>query len=373
MAQIQREGRVTFGDASLFVCEEGISAAREAGGWEGQKAWERQYKRDVFARIVQAMRRIGWTVTMPEIDPHDIKHYGGRVARWSAESKRHCVKGNLKADLSISGRSINLEFFQNVNAPDRPDHDGRYQSDKEFHMPYLMRLEMERTRRKVSTYLCNVFAGYRFEPKKPGRMSKRDPRGLTAMAFVQARYDESWHFKGDWEKWVDAHSGKGLVGCFNGDRKTADGALLEHGQRVYFADRKGRVCTGVAYYNINNMWWVVSGKYAVTNEASFELYAASPGDLRRKRNERARRKRLETELNKAVAAMDFRRAEVLRDLIFPRGEPLFVLWHSGHEAYHCAGFSGYAKDQMHAGKFTRAELERWEDGTNKIVAFGDRP
>lgn len=365
--QIERTGTVNFHDASLNVWEEGISAARDAGGVKGADDWERQFKRDVFARIVQTMKRIGWDVSMPEIDPGCVKHYGGRVARWAAERKRYCVKGDLKADLSTSGRSITLEFFQSVNAPDRPDYEGRYQSDKEFHMPYLLRLEMERTRRRIRDYLCGVFTGYRFEPKKLGRMSARGLRGLTALEFVQACYSESFHFKGDWPKWLELHSRDGLVGCFNSNRKTADGALLEHGQRVYFKDRKGRICTGIAYYNINNMWWVASGKYAVTNMASFELHVESPGDLRRKRNDSTRRKRLEAELAKAIGVMDFRRAETLRSILWPTPEPLFMVWHEGHEAYHCANFCGYTSDSIKAGKFTKAELNGWDKAPNKVI------
>ncbi|AZD65984.1 hypothetical protein SAMN04489802_4410 [Pseudomonas chlororaphis] len=38
-----------------------------------------------------------------------------------------------------------------------------YQSDKEKHIPYLMRQEMEHTRRRIRTYLCNVFSGYYFD------------------------------------------------------------------------------------------------------------------------------------------------------------------------------------------------------------------
>lgn len=363
--RIQREGKVRFGDAALYIAEEGISAARAAGGWEGEKEWCRLFKRQVFARVVQQLNRLGW-----KVGPWaDAEHY-----KAIANDHRTCSKGeHLHADLSISGRCIKLEMWQSANTPARPDHQGRYESNKEGIAPYLIRLEMERTRRRIRDYLCNVFDGYQFEDKAgDGRHQKRGPGHITAMQFVEACWSTDWHFKGDWQAYRDTHGSPGLVECFNSNRKTADGKLLEQGQRVYFADRKGRMQTGIAYYNINNMWWVVSGKYAVTNEASFELYVDNPGDLRRKRNRSARRKRLEKELNKAIAAMNFRRAEVLRDLIYPPNEPIFCLWHRGHQAYHCAGFSGYTTEQMQAGKFTRDELKGWTEGQNEIVPLGSR-
>ncbi|WP_017339212.1 hypothetical protein [Pseudomonas fluorescens] len=134
--QIQREGRVTFGEARLAVWEEGIP--RE---WDAKVIWERKFKREVFKRIIQTLNRIGWTV-------------GEQTHIFTDNNARHCVKGNLQADLKICGRSIELEFFQSVNTPDRADHGGRYQSDKEKHMPYLVRLEMERTRSRIRDYLC---------------------------------------------------------------------------------------------------------------------------------------------------------------------------------------------------------------------------
>jgi len=92
--------------------------------WDAKVIWERKFKREVFKRIVQTLNRIGWTV-------------GEQSHIFTDNNSRHCVKGGLQTDLKISRRSIELEFFQSVNTPDRADHSGRYQSDKEKHMPYL--------------------------------------------------------------------------------------------------------------------------------------------------------------------------------------------------------------------------------------------
>lgn len=343
--QITREGRVCFGDASLSVWEEGISAARAAGGYNGVQQWERQFKHDVFKRIIQTLNRLGWTV-----EPQTYIRTGDHA--------RFCHKGELKADLHISGRCIEFEMFQSVNCPTRPDHEGRYESDKEKHMPYLLRLEMERTRRRIRDYLCNVFTDYQFDPKSYSIYSK--PLQQTAMEWIQQRYAESSHFKGDWpaylakERWMD------------GNRKSADGVMLEHGQRVWTTDWHGRVIAGIAYYNINNMWWVWLGKYDYTNKACFELYASAPENLRIKRNTRQRRKRLEGELSKAIKAMNFERAALLRDILFPKGEELFVVWHSEHKAYHCANFSGYTTNINDAGKFTAAEVKGYSCDPNEV-------
>ena len=285
MAQIDREGRVVFHDASLHVWEEDVD--------------ETSFKKDVFKRIVQTLNRLGFTCIVPQ---DQIKDYGYSFATLS----RYCVKGNLKADLSLGGRHIELKFFQNVNAPDRPDHEGRYQSDKEGHMPYLMRLEMERARRKIRDYLCNVFSGYVFKTDRiDGRSNKRGPKHLTAMEWLQGCYETSCHFKGDLNSYE--------ISDYN--NKSADGSRVNHGQRVWFADRKGRICTGVAYYNINSMWWVVTGKYDVSNEACSRLYTAPPSDIRRKRNSALRERVLKSLLAKSIKAEEFEKSILFRDLL----------------------------------------------------------
>lgn len=296
--RMDRDGTVVFHDASIHIWEEGLRAARDAGGWDGEKRWEQQFKRDVFARIVQTLNRLGWSV-------------GPGVHIFTGNNARYCRKGDLQADLRLFGRHIELEFFQNVNAPDRPDHDGRYQRDQERHMPYLMRIEMERTRRRIRDYLCNVFTGYVFKPVATSRST-----GAAALELIEQSYRESSHFKGDLTKYT--------ISDYN--NRSADNGVVEHGARVWFADRKGRIVTGTAYYNINNMWWVVTGRYDHTNVASFELYMQLPDNARVKRNGPLRRRRLEAELASAIGAMKFERAELLRDLLFPDNPELFNVW-----------------------------------------------
>lgn len=298
---IDREGVITFHDACLRIMEEGIPL-----DFRERDIWERKFKKDVFLRVVQTLNRLGWKCIIP---PELVKQYSRRFAL----GYRHCTKGNLKADLSVSGRCIELEMFQNVNAPDRPDNGGKYQYDKEKHMPYLMRLEMERTRRKIRTYLCNVFTCYRFKAERPdGRNNKCGPDGLTALEWIEGCYQTSWHFKGDLTKYI--------VSDYN--RKSADGYPIRHKNRVWFIDKKGRVCTGIAYYNINNMWWVMTGKYDVRNIASFDILTSCPENPRRKRNEKLREQRLTQLIQSSVAKMDFEKAVVLRDILFPHGIPV---------------------------------------------------
>lgn len=320
--RIEREGKIHFQDASLSIWEEGLLSARDAKGHAGAMDWERQFKRDVFARVVQTLRRMGW-----------VTKVGTHI--YTGNNARYCAKGDLHADLKISGRVIELDFFQDVNAPDRPDHGGRYQREKERHMPYLLRLEMERTRRRIRKYLLNVFTGYRFEPPKP----TIGLSGVTALEWIEAGWRASCHYNKD-------------LGRVSGEdspynNKSADRAIVRHGAHVWSTDHKGRIIAGTAYYHINNMWWVVTGKFGLLNKSSREIYTQQPEDLRTKCNARSRRNRLEKELSLAVGRMDFQRAQTLKSILFGN-EQTFQIWARDKNAYYRSQYTGYTLDRISA-------------------------
>lgn len=303
--QIARTGSVRFTDAALRVWEEGLAGLP----WDQRETWERQFKRDVFARIVQTMNRLGWTVS-------PSTHI------FTSNNARYCKKGDLQADLRIGGRSISLEFFQNVNAPDRPDHGGRYQFEKEKHMPYVLRLEMERTRRRVRDYLCNVFTGYEFEPEDV-RSPNPDPL---------AYFNDKWDMEYDKKRGVHRFH-RGADGwpsdkeLSSWSRTDKDGAQLNHGDVRWYRDQKGRLLRGRVYGGINGMWLFVYGPgrrdFAQDNASRFFSY--QEGKTPRKLvDARLRIGRLKHELAAAVAQMDFKRAEVLKHVLYPEGAPAAI-------------------------------------------------
>ncbi len=343
MGQIDRTGKISFHDASLNIMEEGLG-----GSHTERAAWEKLFKKQVFLRVIQQLNRLGWEV---KLSAEHEKNY-----QCIAKQFRECSKGDLKAELRVSGRCIEFQMWQGINTPTRPDHGGRYESNKEEVAPYLLRLEMIRTRRKIANYLINIFSGYSMSDKHDGRHTKRGPNGATAMEYLQNCYKSSWHFKGDLSKYQ----------ITDGNKKSADKKKIEHGSRVWFYSWKGRLCTGIAYYNINNMWWVVSGKYAVSNEGSHDLYIECPSDIRKKNNGRLRRSRLESELSSAIKKMDFKRAEVLKNILF-KDEKVYLVYHTDHKAYHCSNFSGYTTNIIDAGKFTLTEAQRHSNDINKII------
>ncbi|WP_325435594.1 hypothetical protein [Pseudomonas nitroreducens] len=120
--QIERSGSVRFGDASLLISEEGYPAG------SARTAWDKAFKQQVFARIVQQLNRIGWTLLIPE---DKVKHYGKSFANGWREGR----KGDLQCELHVCGRCIELKMWQDVANVKNPN-GGRYDFDKEQRMPY---------------------------------------------------------------------------------------------------------------------------------------------------------------------------------------------------------------------------------------------
>lgn len=342
MDKMKREGEVLFGDASLTIREDGPPRSTSS---EERQQWDKDFSDQVFYRVISTLEKIGWTCTKPGVSGHDVKHYGVEAASRHAETKRFCNKGDLKADLSIAGRMIDLKMFQSVNCPTRPDHNGRYESDKEGCMPYLLRLEMERTRQRVRDDLMQVCVGYTFQES-----SRRGWEQLPVQQKLSRIYAESWHFKGDnWES-HKLHPGMTI------NRVSADKKLLEHGQHVWYFDEKGRIQEGHAFYNSNSMWWVASGKYSLTNVPVYKIFTTMPEAPRVKRNAEIRRVSLEKAFKQAVTALDFKQAETIKKLLFPEG-PLYAIWSKENRAYFAILYRGYRDKLAEAGLYTRAELK----------------
>lgn len=330
---IAREGVVSFGDASVSVWEDSLPSINVVDAFKKRDAWEAAFKRQVFARVIQTLDRIGWIIRPWE-----------RAKLYQAIANRHrtCSKGGLHGELSISGRVVEFKMWQDVTPSENPNGD-QYDFDKEKRMPYVLRLEMERTRRRIRDDLCNVFTGYEFAPPRHPVM------GLMGMtAEEKARHDRKT--TGHYVPSLD-HAEISMTS----NAIALDGGTIVHGAKVWALDRKGRIITGTAYYDLNNNWQIVTGRYGLTVCNTGEIFTRRPDDLRKKHNERQRRKRLEGLLANAVKAMDFDRAKVLKGIIWPEPEPLFHIIKNG--AYFRPNYSGYTNDPVYAGQYTKAELK----------------
>ncbi|MER9056480.1 hypothetical protein [Mesorhizobium sp. M0910] len=297
------------------------------GIWQ-DNAQDASFRSEVYGVLIRQMRDRGWSIKR---DPGI--HYRDKCL---SPSYRLGARGTLRCAIEISGRVVKVEFWS-VTAPQVNQNGRRYDFDRKARMHHIEQLRVVLEFRRIVTWLETI---------APVKVSRSETRDMSPMERIEKRYAESRH--------KDKVLGRPTWSS-ESQRKSQDGSLLEHGQTVWIPDHKGRLVRGVAYYNINNMWWVVAGGQ-LYNEGCHSLLTATPADIRAKRNQRARRRRIEEELALAIRRMNFQRAETLKRILFG-GDATFMIWARDHNAYYRAQYAGYTTDVISAGKYTRAEAE----------------
>ncbi|MDR6953838.1 hypothetical protein J2X65_003201 [Ancylobacter sp. 3268] len=290
------------------------------------------FKTDIFAGIRGLLWRRGWKVGDDPACHHRSLRPSHRLAR----------KGNLIASLQVAGRSIEFKCWAETWPKDNQN-GHRYDFNKRDRLDYIDRLSLELEERAIIRWL-EARASLSVSRSRPYPSTGR----ITALEYIEQEYAESWH--------SDKALGRPVpTGDYN--RKSADGFMLEHGATVWTTDEKGRLIRGTAFYHINNMWWVVTGRHALENKGCHDIYARRPDNVRRKRNGRSRRFRLERELANAIRREDEKRAELLQQILFS-DQPIYRIWSRKWNAYYGPNYSGYTTDEVRAGRYTLAEARR---------------
>lgn len=294
------------------------------------------FRTELFLPILRQLKRRGWQVAT---DLYVKEHFPSL-----SKDNRIVTRGDLVGSVELTGRVIKIEFWattwpiDNRNGP-------RYDFRKLSRMNYLDRLRVSLEFRRAIAWL---------RKRASVTVKDRNERGIgrgasTAMEFIAADYAESWH--------KDKDAGRPLPGPYPRNYTSADGAPIEQGATVWFSHTDGRIHRGHAFYNLNNMWWVVCGPYVLRNLGAHELFCRAPADPRAKRNERQRRLKLEAELASAVRRMDFARADKMKRILFGNDAP-WMIYARDHSAYYRANYCGYTTDTISAGRYTREEAER---------------
>lgn len=160
-------------------------------------------------------------------------------------------KGDLKLELSLSGRHLELTFYQDINIENRAG--GQYDFNKKDKMPYLILKQYEMERNKLAELMENICCPLELEFNYKG------------MDYINKAREKhcNFHGKDSYEK-----------NSYENNCKSCGGDLLEDGDTVYFSDYSTsyRFVRGIAYRNINNMWWVLLPCATVRNIVCWNLY-----------------------------------------------------------------------------------------------------
>jgi hypothetical protein len=208
------------------------------------------------------------------------------------------VKGELRFVLHRYPRGFSFKFYQEVVTVNR--HGGRYDFDKFKKAPYLIRLSWINETNKMSAFLESL-----------GIENCTGKTYSLAEDKIKAHFVDSWHHpQKDMNFALKDLNGTTCEGTYNNtdrDKKT-----IYNGEVKYFRDYRGRLCRGIVYHNINNMWWVILNKFNYTNEADFSLFDPADDDFKIRR--KVRDKKPKEYIEKVESLSKLSNKELLREL-----------------------------------------------------------
>lgn len=237
--------------------------------------------------VVKHLRSRGFHVCLDK----RIKQQYPILRRYHHEGR----KGLLQFKLRLSGRCLELTFFQNVVRENR--YGGEHDFDKRRKMPYLIGKQYEAERNAIALMMVGLGYSLQLEQHRTGN------------ALIEFRRAELTDFQGPQfyaRKWESYNI------------KSAAGREISDGDCVYFRHWDGRLRRGIGYRNINNMWWVLLPCGDVENIGAHGLWHREdlPCGLRgRMFKPNDIEKRLRRKLKQAIASESFERAAVIRDVL----------------------------------------------------------
>lgn len=243
--------------------------------------------RMVFEKLRALLWRRGFAL---KIDPHIKKDYPSLA---KTKEYYHAQKGKLEARLECHRAISHIEFYQNVVFENPAG--GQYDFDRVQKMPYLVRVLFLLERGRITSLL-----------KSLGLADTSDPTTFpTPNHEVMHRIKTCGHWHGE-----DLFGWRPRPGSYGADKERNSKQLLPGETKFYYHWATKRLSRGVIWYNLNNMWYVVSGNQ-VKNIANFDLFDFSP-DLPRRRamptEPERRRENLTSKLTATIKAKDFKKA-----------------------------------------------------------------
>lgn len=303
---------------------------------------DRSFRDDIYAGLIRFLRKRGWTIGQ---DPRIRRHYPSLNA-----THRRARKGPLLGTIEITGRVVKLQVWTESWTKDNPN-GHQYDFGKLRRMLPIERRMVTVEHRAIIGWLRERCEIADITDRDAGKVGK-GPGEITAMEWLRREWAEHWHNdKLLGRPKVDYRANGGANG------RSADGHLIYQKQLVWFRDGKGRIWRGRAYYASNQTWHVVVNAYDVRGVFTSDIFVERPASIRRIVPARVRRSRLEQELQRAVKAMRYERAAVLRNVLFGGAEPVLI-WSRKNSMFYGASCCGYASSPLDAGKYSLAEATR---------------
>lgn len=294
---MEREGEIRLYNTNIGIWENDVD--------------EKDYKQ-VYDEMIRHLRNRDFKVFRC---PFAKKHY-----KCLSATRHRGVFNHLEFKMSLCGRHIEIEFFQNINKSN--PNGGEYDFDKFFRMSYLMQKKFIIESAHLIKMLVEKF-GYTLDKKLTYVKDKDGYRkrvinainGIHPTRYPLKRFNDMWNE----DRFVRDESGWPLVSEYShGGNKDRDGNDCRNGQTKYFRDRSGYLKRAIIYTNMNAMWQTIYGPGKKDNNYlhARELFTLQSTDrFGRWFSDEQRIDKQKKMLKKSVKLMDFEKAAILRDLI----------------------------------------------------------
>ncbi|HGF5019667.1 hypothetical protein [Vibrio parahaemolyticus] len=295
---IRRKGTIGISDASIRVND-------QTGDFKNGFDAEPILKAQLVLRLVAYLKSQGWSFHVPYDDYAYLEHgSSSRGAKRFAEKHRKGIKDGLEIEVAASGAGLDIDFWENVTDHTADNSNGgRYVFDKESKMPYRQLCRFRATKLKIITFLTTYHDYTVMENARP-----LFPKRHTGLELVQQDYKTNQHVHGKGVGVWDVDPTR--IADYNS--KSAEGIKVQHGSMVWARGYDGRWIYGMAIHNINNMWWILCGKWSRYNIASFEIHTQKPCNLHVRVSQHKATRSLENKIKKAVDNKDFLLAHKLQ-------------------------------------------------------------
>jgi hypothetical protein len=257
------------------------------------------------------------------------------------------IKNGLEFRAHRYPSGFSFEFFQNVTKSDNSN-GGEYDFDKYRKFTYVLKLTLQNELKKLCLFLEGLGVECNYDiPLKTSEENiikhhnnahwlKFSPKSLDDIQSAMRDHDATGRNS------LDAN--KNLISC--GDIK------------YFYSGRK--LQRGRAYYNINNMWWIVTNDTEYTNIASFNLFDYEKGmEFKKKFTPEQQLNRLSQELKKYSNLHAFERCIKIRNEILKLStEPTYRVWSIKHGCWWAPNNCGYTKDKSKAGIYLESNIKQ---------------
>ncbi len=244
-----------------------------------------------YKSLIGFLKRGGFKIRTPQ-------RYKGEY-KCLAKYHKTGFKNDVFVLIEKQGRGISLQFGNIKNLWDCEGNSWDWESDERYYHPTYL----EKCRISLEILRASEFMGKKLNVVT----TNTDDSLLSAEQYIIKNLKNNTHIHGvvtcleDIAKDinVDSYDYK----CNSNDR---DNNKILCGQKKYFYDYNGKICCGIVWHHINNMWWVICGK-ELRNVAAFHLFDYN-GDPKKKP---AETRKIENLIQKYSSAFQFKKAEAI--------------------------------------------------------------